>query len=209
MTRLMDIGLEKLSRLVFDMADLAEKSVIFALQSYLASKNNTQQLEQWSQELRKIQDEIGELSIEMIARYQPVASDLRFIKACMEIAYGFSRFGRYAYDISEVLELWHDLSRCRQDELTEMMGMVKSMIRMSVEAFAKRDVQLGLQVFELDDKVDSLFRKSMERVSKNPSQIPECDISVLLVMRYLERIADHAAYIGETVSYVVTGKSSI
>jgi len=209
MTRLMDIGLEKLSRLVFDMADLAEKSVVSSLQSYLAGKSNTQQLEQWSQELRRIQDEIGELSIEMIARYQPVASDLRFIKACMEIAYGFSRFGRYAYDISEVLELWHDLSRCRQDELKEMIGMVTNMIRMSVEAFAKRDVQLGLQVFELDDKVDSLFRKSMERVSLNPSQIPECDISLLLVMRYLERIADHAAYIGETVSYVVTGKSSI
>jgi phosphate transport system protein len=209
MTRLMDIGLEKLSRLVLDMADLAEKSVVSSLQSYLAGKSNTQQLEQWSQELRRIQDEIGELSIEMIARYQPVASDLRFIKACMEIAYGFSRFGRYAYDISEVLELWHDLSRCRQDELKEMIGMVTNMIRMSVEAFAKRDVQLGLQVFELDDKVDSLFRKSMERVSLNPSQIPECDISLLLVMRYLERIADHAAYIGETVSYVVTGKSSI
>lgn len=209
MTRLMDIGLEKLSRLVLDMADLAEKSVVSSLQSYLAGKSNTQQLEQWSQELRRIQDEIGELSIEMIARYQPVASDLRFIKACMEIAYGFSRFGRYAYDISEVLELWHDLSRCRQDELREMIGMVTNMIRMSVEAFAKRDVQLGLQVFELDDKVDSLFRKSMERVSLNPSQIPECDISLLLVMRYLERIADHAAYIGETVSYVVTGKSSI
>jgi phosphate transport system protein len=205
----MDIGLEKLSRLVLDMADLAEKSVVSSLQSYLAGKSNTQQLEQWSQELRRIQDEIGELSIEMIARYQPVASDLRFIKACMEIAYGFSRFGRYAYDISEVLELWHDLSRCRQDELKEMIGMVTNMIRMSVEAFAKRDVQLGLQVFELDDKVDSLFRKSMERVSLNPSQIPECDISLLLVMRYLERIADHAAYIGETVSYVVTGKSSI
>jgi len=209
MTRLMDIGLEKLSRLVLDMADLAEKSVVSSLQSYLAGKSNTQQLEQWSQELRRIQDEIGELSIEMIARYQPVASDLRFIKACMEIAYGFSRFGRYAYDISEVLELWHDLSRCRQDELKEMIGMVTNMIRMSVEAFAKRDVQLGLQVFELDDKVDSLFRKSMERVSLNTSQIPECDISLLLVMRYLERIADHAAYIGETVSYVVTGKSSI
>jgi phosphate transport system protein len=209
MTRLMDIGLEKLSRLVLDMADLAEKSVISSLQSYLAGKNDTQQLEQWSQELRKIQDEIGELSVEMIARHQPVASDLRFVKACMEIAYGFSRFGRYAYDISEVLELWHGFSRCRQDELREMIGMVTNMIRMSVEALARRDVQLGLQVFELDDKVDILFRKSMEKVSKNPNSIPECDIPLLLVMRYLERIADHAAYIGETVSYVVTGNSSI
>lgn len=74
-----------------------------------------------------LQDEVSELAVELIARYQPVATDLRFIKSCMEVAYGFSRFGRYAFDISEVL-------------------------------------------------------------------------------RYLERIADHAEYVGDSVVYTVTGE---
>ena len=57
------------------------------------------QIFEWSEKLKIFQLEVSNLATELIFRYQPVATDLRYIRSCMEIAYGFSRFGRYAYDI--------------------------------------------------------------------------------------------------------------
>ena len=87
-----------------DMAKLSENSVFAAIESYKSGTAIKKHIFDRSEKLRILQDEVSDLAIELIARYQPVATDLRFIKSCMEISYGFSRFGRYAYDIVEVLE---------------------------------------------------------------------------------------------------------
>ena len=79
---------------------------------------------------------VGDLAIELIARYQPVATDLRFIRSCMEIAYGFSRFGRYAYDIVDVLETMGSIANCDKSAVLEMSCTVREMIRISVQASA-------------------------------------------------------------------------
>ncbi|MGC2670179.1 MAG: hypothetical protein WA220_13460 [Candidatus Nitrosopolaris sp.] len=62
------------------------------------------QIFEWSEILRVLQEETADLTIELIACYQPVVGDLRFIRSCMEISYGFSRLGRYSYDIVDVFE---------------------------------------------------------------------------------------------------------
>jgi phosphate transport system protein len=88
-----------------DMAKLSERSVFASIESYERGNSTIKkQIFEWSENLRLMQDEVSDLSIELIARYQPVATDLRFIRSCMEIAYDFSRFGRYSYDIVDVLE---------------------------------------------------------------------------------------------------------
>ena len=79
-----------------DMANLSENSVFTAMESYEKGLNVKMQVFEWSENLRRLQEEVGDLAIELIARYQPVASDLRFIISYMEISYGFSRFGRYS-----------------------------------------------------------------------------------------------------------------
>ena len=86
-----------------------------------------------------MQDEVSDLAIELIARYQPVATDLRFIKSCMEIAYGFSRFGRYSYDIVEILETMGSISDCDKSAVLEMAKTVREMILLSLEALQSRD----------------------------------------------------------------------
>ena len=112
MARLMDIGLEKLRNMVLDMAKLSEDTVSTSIDAYVKGKDLRDRVYGWSEELRILQDEVSELAIELIARYQPVATDLRFRKSCMEVAYGFSRFGRYAHDISDVEGIFGDLSMC-------------------------------------------------------------------------------------------------
>src|SRR2546429_2574327 len=135
MTRLLDLGIDRIRNIIMDMAKLSENSVFAAIESYEQSTHLKKQIFDWSEKLRILQDEVSDLAIELIALYQPVATDLRFIKSCMEIAYGFSRFGRYAHDISDVLGIFGDLSSCDRAAIQEAGAQAKQMILVSIKAF--------------------------------------------------------------------------
>jgi phosphate transport system protein len=207
--RLIDIGLERISDILMEMALLSEKSVSAAIEAYVSGNVRTPEIRDWSEEIRQLQDDVSELSVDIIARYQPVASDLRFVKAGMEISYGFSRFGRYAYDIAQVLEICGDLSSCDKSRVELTSKTTKEMIRMSVEAFANRDVELARSVQKLDDFVDDKFRESVDAAVHGKNQEAKCAVSEVLIMRYLERISDHSSYIGDSVIYIVTGERTL
>jgi phosphate transport system protein len=205
----MDMGLERISDLLLQMAELSEKSVTTSIDAYLAGKNRTDEIRQWSEDLRKAEDDVSDLTTEVIARYQPVASDLRFIKASMEVSYGFSRLGRYALDIAQVLEMFGgSLSLCDHSIVELTAKTTKEMIHMSIEAFTNRDVDLAKNIPELDDYVDEKYRSNMKTILNYPNQDLKCAVSTTLILRYLERIADHAAYVGESVVFIVTGQRS-
>jgi phosphate transport system protein len=148
--------------------------------------------------------EVEELAVELLARYQPVATDLRFIKSCLEIAYGFSRFGRYAYDIAQVLEVYGDLSECDKSVVQDLSGTVTRMIQTSIQSFKTRDEKLARSLRNDDDHVDKVYLDYNRELSKAPSIPIRCAVASLLVLRYLERIADHACYIGDSVIYITT-----
>ena len=205
-----------------DMAKLSENSVFTAIQSYQESTLVKKQIFDWSEKLRVLQEEVSDLAIELIARYQPVASDLRFIKSCMEISYGFSRFGRYSYDIVDVLETMGSISNCDKSAVLETAKTVRGMILLSLNALQSRDKNAAEKLYEMDDTVDTQYRKylrdlitpsqgqekSTEKLLMDSNNNPRCYISALLILRYLERISDHACYIGDSVHYIVTGVSS-
>ena len=213
MTRLLDLGLDRIRTIIMDMAKLSEQSVFASIESYDKGTKIKKQIFEWSERLRVLQDESSDLAIELIARYQPVATDLRFIRSCMEISYGFSRFGRYAYDIVDVLEtLGYDKS-CDKTAVLEMAKTVREMILLSVRGLEIRDNDASAKLYEMDDTVDALYRRYLREITARDGQNREktdlrCYISVLLILRYLERISDHACYIGDSIRYSVTGISS-
>ena len=205
----MDIGLEKLTKVLLDMAALSEKSVSSSIEAYHTGKRMTEQIKSWSDELRVLQVEVSELAFEVIARYQPGATDLRYIGSCLEISYGFSRFGRYAYDISEVMDMWGDLSGCDHSVVEITAKTTQEMIRMSIEAFTKRDLELAKSIEKLDDFVDEKYRSHVQSMINGTILNVKCAMSATLILRYLERIADHSSYIGESVVYIVTGQRGL
>jgi phosphate transport system protein len=219
LTRLLDLGIEHIHNIVMDMAKLSERSVFASIESYERGTSTIKkQIFEWSENLRLMQDEVSDLSIELIARYQPVATDLRFIRSCMEIAYDFSRFGRYSYDIVDVLETMGSISDCDKSYVLQMSNTVREMINLSIEALQSRDRNAAQKLYEMDDTVDALYRKYVNEII-NPQEhhnnkkeymdkTLRCYISALLILRYLERISDHACYIGDSVYYIVTGNSN-
>ena len=206
MARLIDVGLDKLRGVLLRMADLSEKSVATSIHNYMVNSAESEQVHQWSEMLRSLEEEVSEVAVELIARYQPVASDLRFIKSCMEVAYGFSRFGRYAYDISEVLAVVGDISACDKSDVIEAGKQTQEMIRLSIKAFTKTDTETAREVKKMDDIVDQIYRDYVKKATRSQEARVKCSLSGTLILRYLERIADHATYIAESTLYIASGE---
>lgn len=200
----MDMGLDRLSNAIGDMGNLAQESVMKAIQAYAKGERITQEAMNRAHQLSAVANEVEEIAMELLVRYQPVATDLRFIKSCLEIAYGFQRFGRYALDIAQVLEIFGDLSQCDKTGAEEMSAKVALMINQSIQSFRSRDTRLARTLRHEDDLVDKMYLDQLRRISKGNVQV-KCALAATLVMRYLERIADHTCYIGDSVIYIVTG----
>lgn len=215
LTRLLDLGLEHITEIIMNMAKLSEMCVSNAIESYENGIVEKNQVFEWSEKLKGFQLEVSDLATELIFRYQPVATDLRYIRSCMEIAYGFSRFGRYAYDIVEVLETMGSIHKCDKSVVIETSNLASEMIRLSINALKTREKDTVSKLYKMDDSVDALYRQYLSNLitpktesNDHPLKDPQCAISALLIMRYLERIADHACYIGDSVYFIVTGQSS-
>jgi phosphate transport system protein len=204
----MDMGLERLSNAISDMGNLAQDSVMRAIQAYAKGQRITQAALDRAHQLSMLADEVEELAVELLARYQPVATDLRFIKSCLEITYGFSRFGRYAFDIAQVLEIYGDLSQCDKSVVEELSAKVTQMIQTSIQSFRTRDMKLARSLRHEDDQVDKTYLDHMKQLSQGKPIALKCALASALVLRYLERIADHACYIGDSVIYIVTGSKT-
>jgi len=100
--------------------------------------------------------------------------------------------------------MFGDLSKCDRNFVVETAKKTQEMIKMSVEAFARRDVEMARKIPLMDDIVDNSYRENLKKTIQGTGDV-KCSLSATLILRYLERIADHATYIGETVEYITTG----
>jgi phosphate transport system protein len=203
--RPLDAGLNDMSETLLQMADLAERTVEASLSSTAQGGKIDAQVRVWSNELQGRYDDVEEKAVELIARYQPVASDLRVIKSDMKIAYDLARLGRYAYDIVQVLDLIDGGKAADRAFLEQMSEKVLDMMKLSFKTLRTHDVDVARQLIEMDNGVDSLYRDYLRRLITNANLKAAEAVSTALVARHLERIADHAWYIAQSVSYMVTG----
>ncbi len=204
----MDMGLSRLTNAISDMGTLAQDSVLKAIQAYAQGEKITQEALDRAKQLSTLASEVEDLAVELLARYQPVATDLRLIKSCLEIAYGFSRFGRYAYDIAQVLEIFGDVSQCDKTIVKDLGKKVGQMMQTSIQCFRDRNTQLAKALRQEDDQVDKIYLDYTKKLSEEKAIPVKCALASTLVLRYLERIADHACYIGDSVTYIVTASKA-
>jgi phosphate transport system protein len=157
-------------------------------------------------------DQVEDKAFEVIARFQPVASDLRTIKSYMKIAYDFSRYGRYALDISYINERLGGLRNCEEwipQNIEEMSEKVLHMVRISIDSLRSHNVELARTVSKPEQDVDKMYFEFLDRLTEKTNVTSKCVISSVLIIRYLERIADHATYICEAVIYLATGEKMV
>jgi phosphate transport system protein len=209
MQRLLDKGLEQLTTMIFKMGEVAEKALATSLSGFVRGKDTSEEVHELSEILVTMTVEVEEKAFSLIAKYQPVASDLRIINSYMKIAYDFERYGRYAWDISYIAKRFGELGDCEEwipEYIGSMADKVLQMVNTSINALKRLDTELAKTVTKTEQEVDDLYFQYLGKLVEQASITNECTISSVLVVRYLERIADHATYISEAVVYIATGE---
>jgi phosphate transport system protein len=204
MTRLIDPSLQKLSFIMGEMGDMVISSISLAIESYLDGKNTKDKVLELSDAIRNKYFEVEDLTFDMLLKFQPVADDFRLIRSSTEISYAFSRFGRYAYDIALVRDLFGDVSQCKNASLVESSKKVKHMIKEAVLSFAELDVRKAVMIREDEKFIDKIYRERLPLLIN--SEDTKCALAEALLLRYLERIGDHAVFMSDAINYIVTGK---
>ena len=204
MARLIDPSLQKLSMMMSEMGDLAVECVSLAVDSYLEGKDTGDKVHALSDSIRNKYFEVEDLIFDMLLKYQPVADDFRLIRSSTEISYAFSRFGRYAYDITQVRDLFGDISECKNASLFEISKKVKHMIREAVLSFAELDIRKAVKIQEDEAFIDKIYKERLPKLID--SNNTKCALAEALLLRYLERIGDHAVFMSDAINYIVTGK---
>jgi phosphate transport system protein len=154
--------------------------------------------------------EVDEKSVELLALHQPAAGDLRFITTIMKVVTDLERIGDQAVNIAQrALELNQEPQLKPYIDLPRMAERAQRMVKESLDAFVGRDTPLARQVCAEDAEVDSLkeqiFRELLTYMMSDPKTIPRA-IRLILISRFLERVADHATNIAEMVIYMVESK---
>jgi len=209
MSRLLAVGLEQLTVMVYKMGEIAEKTVNISVSGFMAGKDVTRDVHGLSEVLVTLTVEIEEKAFELIVKYQPVASDLRIINSYMKIAYDFERYGRYAWDISLTHKKLSSLENCALSwgSMEQLAEKVTQMVNKSIRALKNHDAEVAESLAETEKEVDEIFFKYIDQLAESPAQT-KCALCNLLVARFLERIADHTTYVGEAIVYIATGKKT-
>ena len=211
MHRKFDEQLTALKNKVVAMGDLAETMIRDAMRALVERDDRfIREVLKNEDVLDQLQIEIDNQAIELMAIQSPVAFDLRFILMVARINTELERVGDLCVNICESTQLLLTEPPLKPlIDLPKMSETAERMVHQSLQAFLEGSPEKALQVIKVDDEVDALndqiFRELLTYMMSDPRNITR-SISLILVSRQIERIADHATNIAEEVIYLVKGE---
>ncbi|UIE40632.1 phosphate signaling complex protein PhoU [Leptodesmis sichuanensis A121] len=202
--------IKRLQRDVLRMGALVENSFWLARQALFerdleAPAQITAQEKQIDHLYRKIEQDC----VTLIALQSPVAQDLRLLSALMQLVRDLERIGDYAEDLGEIaLQLFSYPTPFYMNQIKLMCDRCRAMLALSLAALSDLDADSGLAVKVRDDAVDLDYKTLYQLLAqqRDIQGVVEPIVLLVLIIRYLERMADHATNIGKRVAYIVTGK---
>src|SRR4026209_433358 len=162
------------------------------------------------EEIDQLEKQIDKDGVDILLRFQPVASDLRRVVSAMKLSTNLERMGDQATTIARRARKLNQHPALPEVELIRgMYEQAMSMFKDSVDAFAREDVDLGCAVVARDEKLDELnheaSRKLIERMAKDPDQLRGY-LNLIVIGRCLERVGDHATNIAEDAVYAAAAQ---
>lgn len=202
--------LELLHSLMVKMAGLVEESIE---NSIIALKKQdidlAKQVYASDDTIDDLEGKIEKICINLIARQQPLAKDLRTISTALKVITDMERIADQAADISELTIRMSKMKYIKPlIDIPIMADLAKKMVIKSMDSYIKQDIILAKEVCDSDDEVDDMFSKivlELINTIKNNPETTEQATDFMFVVKYLERIADHATNIAEWVVFNVTG----
>ena len=203
--------LQRLQELILRMGGLAERQISRAIHSLVERDSvEAQNVIAGDADIDRLDIEIDELCLRLVALHQPAASDLRFITTALKVTVDIERIADQAVNISKRAVVLNDEPALKPYiDIPRMAESAERMVHQSLDAMVRRDTTLAREVLESDAFVDKLaqqiFRELLAFMVEDPKTITRA-AHILFVSRHLERIADHATNIAEMVVFMVDGK---
>lgn len=206
-----DQELARLNEKLLYMGGLVEAMIRDSIRALL-NRNSTLAEQVLIKDLtvNRLEVEIDEAAIQVVALRQPTAKDLRFLTTALKISTDIERIGDEAVNIAErAIELNREPQLKPYIDIPRMAEMAEQMLKDSLDAFVNHNTQLALEVCKNDDSIDDLNRQILRELLtymiEDPTTISRA-IKIVFVSKYLERIADHSTNIAEMVVYMVEGR---
>jgi len=198
--------LESLKTSLIKMGSVVEENITLAIRSVI-EKNQELALKVIESDKRvdKLEIEIDDTIVDLLALQQPVASDLRFILAALKINNDLERIGDHAVNIAQAAQILCAIPEVElMKEIPQMVEITRKMLREAIDSFILLDPVKARTVIKTDDQIDDLNRtviRSIIELLKNNKQTAECGMELSLVSRNMERVADLATNIAEEVIF--------
>lgn len=211
MIRILQREIEKLKKHILELGAVVEERVRMAVKSVEDTDSElARTIIRGDIEIDHMEVDLEEECLKILALYQPVANDLRFIIAVLKINNDLERLGDLAVNIAERATCIPRLeSNDMITDITTMADKAQAMLRSSLDALVNQDADLAREVCARDDEVDDihaqLFSKFEEAARRQPDRI-QYYTHLMGVSRNLERIADHTTNIAEDVIYMSMGE---
>jgi phosphate transport system protein len=198
-TKLMELGNIARASLEKSIKALEEKDVDTALA-----------IIEGDQKADDLEEEINDLAILLIAKQQPVATDLRRVIVAIKIASDLERIADFAVNVAKsTIRIGKEPLIKPIHHIKEMHSITSDMIALTLESFVEEDVVKAKRIAEMDDKVDDLYGETIMELLTLNKEKPEFTAQITqlsFICRYLERAADHTTNIAEGVFYLVKGR---
>ena len=202
--------LEELQSKLLEMGGLVEAAIHNSVLALVDRDEDKAKEVMWNEALVNQKEiEIDELATRMLALFQPMARDLRFITAVIKINNDLERMGDLAVNITErALTLMREPAVKPLIDIPRIADLAESMVHRALDAFAKHDADLARDVLLSDDAVDRLrdavYDELLSFMQEERSTINRA-VSLMFIAQNLERIADHSTNIAEDVLFAVKG----
>lgn len=203
--------LELLKTRLIRMGSLAEQAIAESIRAFLErDAARARKVIDEDEAINRMEMEIDNAVVDILALQQPVASDLRFILAAQKINNDLERIGDHAVNIAEsALQYSARTPIDRLLEIPRMSAITKTMLREVIDAFVHGDAQLARNVLANDDEIDDLNRKIVDEMANFIRQDTDFlyqALDIIRVSRNLERVADLATNIAEEVIFVAEAR---
>jgi phosphate transport system protein len=207
----LDHEIARLKKQILSLAADVEEAVVKSVEAINARDARLgAQVVDFDTHIDAVEVEVEEECLKLLALYQPVTQDLRFIVACIRLNSDLERIGDLAVNIAERAVYLSSVAEPSEKPLDvgAMGRLVRSMLSGALNALVNLDASLARKVCAMDDEADAMHRGTFARVEdavrRHPAEFATMT-HYLSVSRYLERIADHATNIAEDVIYMVEG----
>ncbi len=212
MQRHFDDELKEFYQDILKMAAMVQEAIYKSIEALKErSRQKAQEIVDSDNRIDALELLIDEKCVDLIARHQPVASDLRFLTTGMKINAELERIADLAVDIAQRVEELADKPLLKPlIDIPKLSVIAQNMVKAAIDSFINKDVQLAKSVILSDSEADKL-RNLVQQELINDFMVKDGStatraVPLLLIARYLERICDHTTNIAEDVIYMVEGK---